>query len=247
MVVLEYIMDNVERKKKMHFPLLDPDKQSPERAGELARIMEEAGSAVIMVGGSSPITEERLNQTLKQIRENAGLLIVLFPSSVGYLSNLADAVLFMSLLNSNDPRYIIREPAKGAPIIRKMGIEPISMGYLIVEPGMTAGKVGKADLIKRDDIKSVVEYGLYAQYSGMKLLYIDAGSGSPKPVPIETIKAVKRDLDIPLIIGGGISNSQIAEDAIKAGADIIVTGTSLEKGEIRQTRKIVTFTKSNSN
>ena len=244
MEVLEYIMEKKRKNKKMHFSLLDPEKQAPQKAGEVAGTVTEHGSNLIMVGGSSPISKERLDQTIREIRRRTPLKIVLFPSSVGYLSPLADAVLFMSLLNSNDLDYVIRVPAKGAPIIKRMGIEPISMGYLIIEPGMTAGKVGKADLIKRDDTKSVVEYALYAQYNGMKLFYIDAGSGSPEPVPTEMIRAVKKEAgDIVLLIGGGISNAQIARDILEAGADAIVTGTSLERGEIKQIQEIISATK----
>lgn len=246
MDVLEYMIEKKRNNQKMHFGLLDPDKQSPKKAGELAGIVTEYGSSGIMVGGSSPISRERLDQTILEIRRNTPLRIVLFPSSVGYLSKLASAVLFMSLLNSNNPRYIIREPAKGAPIIKRMGIEPIPMGYLIIEPGMAAGKVGEADLIKRDDVKSAVEYALYGQYIGMKVLYADAGSGSLQPVPIKMIKAIRQETNLILIVGGGVNKAQIAEELISAGADIIVTGTSLEKGEIEQTKEIISVIKNYS-
>jgi len=231
------------KEEKLHFTLLDPDKDNELKPADLAMIADMAGTDAILVGGSSPITKTKLDQTIRQIKKRTELPVILFPSSVGYLSSLADAVFYMSLLNSNDPRYIIREPAKGAPIIKKMGIEPISMGYLVIEPGMTVGKVGKAELIKRDDVKSAVEYAIHAQYLGIKFFYLETGSGSPEPVPAKMIKAVKKEIDIPVIVGGGISTPKIAREEIKAGADIIVTGTSLEKGEIKQVQEIISAIK----
>jgi phosphoglycerol geranylgeranyltransferase len=103
------------------------------------------------------------------------------------------------------------------------------MGYVIVEPGMTAGRVGQAELIKRDDIHTAIGYALAAEYLGMKFFYIEAGSGAPTPVPTDMIQAVKANTSIPLLIGGGIRSPQVAKEKARAGADIIITGTAIEK------------------
>jgi phosphoglycerol geranylgeranyltransferase len=103
------------------------------------------------------------------------------------------------------------------------------MGYVIVEPGMTAGKVGEVDLIKKDDVETAVGYALAAQYLGMDFFYLEAGSGSPDPVPNEIIKAVKKNINIPLVVGGGIRDAKTAGKTAKAGADVVVTGTKLEE------------------
>ena len=219
----------MSNKKKLHFSLLDPDKQKPEVAGSIAKTAEEAGSSAIMVGGSTLVSQEQVDKTVKAIKEHSNLPVILFPSGAKFLSKYADAVFFMSLLNSRNLGFVIREHVKGAPFVKYSGIEPISMGYVIVEPGMTAGKVGEVDLIKKDDVEAAVGYALAAQYLGMDFFYLDAGSGSPDPVPNEMIKAVKKNINIPLVVGGGIRDAKTAGKTAKAGADVVVTGTKLEE------------------
>lgn len=226
------IWDNIIKlteKKKLHFSLIDPDKQTPEAAGQIAKTATEAGSSAIMVGGSTINSQKQVDETVKAIKENSDLPIILFPSGARFLSKYADAVFFMSLLNSRNIDYIIREHVKGAPFIKQYGLEPISMGYVIVEPGMTAGRVGDADLVKQDDIETAVGYALAAQYLGMKLLYLEAGSGAHYPISDQMIKSIKDNADIPLIVGGGIRTAEAAREKVQAGANIIITGTTLEK------------------
>ena len=237
MSVKNDILNNL-RNKKIHFSLIDPDKQSPKIAGKLAKISEESGSTAIMIGGSTLTSQEQVDETVKSIKQYSNLPTILFPSGAKYLSKYADAVFFMSLLNSRNLNYVIREHVKGAPFIKHTGIEPISMGYVIVEPGMTAGKVGEVDLLGRDDIETAVGYALSAQYLGMDLFYLEAGSGAPEPVSDDMIAAVKKAIDIPLIVGGGIRSPKIAAKKAKAGADIVVTGTKLEQEkDVKQTLK----------
>ena len=213
----------------LHFALLDPDKQKPEVAGQIAKKAQDAGSNAIMVGGSTLLSQKQVDDTVKAIKQESTLPIILFPSGAQFLSPYADAVFFMSLLNSRNLDYVIREHVKGAHFVTQSGIEPISMGYVIVEPGMTAGRMGEVDLVKHDDIESAVGYALSAQYLGMSIFYLEAGSGAPDPVPNEMIKAVKKNIDIPLCVGGGIRSVEIAKEKALAGADIIVTGTALEQ------------------
>ncbi len=215
--------------KKLHFALLDPDKQTPEKAGEIAKNAEIAGSSAIMVGGSTIISQDQVDECVKAIKKNSKLPVILFPSGAKYLSRYADAVFFMSLLNSRNLDFVIREHVKGAPFVKASGIEPISMGYIIVEPGMTAGRVGEVDLVGREDIQTAIGYALSAQYLGMNMIYLEAGSGAPEPVSDEMISAVKKTIDIPLIVGGGIRKTSTAAEKAKAGADIVVTGTKLEQ------------------
>jgi phosphoglycerol geranylgeranyltransferase len=228
MSIAKYIINKVNN-KKLHFSLLDPDKQKPQTAGAIAKIAEESGSSAIMVGGSTIHSQQQVDNTVKVIKRTTNLPVILFPSGAKFLSKYADAIFFMSLLNSRNLNYIIKEPVKGAPFVKHTGIEPISMGYVITEPGMTAGRIGEADLIKKDDIETVVGYALASQYFGMQLFYLEAGSGASYPVSDKMITEVKKNIDIPLIIGGGIRDSKIARQKAKAGADIIITGTRLEK------------------
>jgi len=224
------------KQKRLHFSLLDPDKQSPKVAGSIAKVSEDSGTSAIMVGGSTLISQKQVNETVKAIKNESNLPVILFPSGAKFLSKYADAMFFMSLLNSRNLDYVIREHIKGAPFVKSSGLEPISMGYVIVEPGMTAGRVGEVDLIKKSDIETAVGYALAAQYLGMNFFYLEAGSGSPTPVSNDMISAVKNNLNIPLIVGGGIRDVKTAQEKAYAGADIIITGTTLEKEKnLRQT------------
>ena len=207
----------MSRKNKLHFSLLDPDKQEPKIAGTIAKTAEEAGSSAIMVGGSTLLSQGQVDETVKEIKRQSNLPVILFPSGAKFISKYADAIFFMSLLNSRNLGFVIREHVKGAPFVKNTGIEPISMGYVIVEPGMTAGKVGEVDLIKKEDFESAVNYALAAQYLGMNFFYLEAGSGAPYPVPDEMISAVKKSIDIPLIVGGGITR---VKNPIKAAENI---------------------------
>ncbi|PKK81503.1 MAG: geranylgeranylglyceryl/heptaprenylglyceryl phosphate synthase [Thermoplasmata archaeon HGW-Thermoplasmata-2] len=226
-----HVLENIYSafgKRKLHFTLIDPDKQEPEGAGRIAFAAEGAGTDAIMVGGSGKISQELVDETVRRIKERTPLPVILFPSGASFLSRHADAILFMSLLNSRNPKYLAREQAKAAPFVKRLGIEPIPMGYIIVEPGMTVGRVGEADLVKRDETKTAVGYAMAAQYFGMKIVYLEAGSGAPQPIPAEMISAVKSSIDVPLIVGGGIRDGESATMVAKAGADIIVTGRIVE-------------------
>lgn len=230
MKVLEYIMEKLES-EKMHMTLIDPAKQSPEEAGKIGYEAYLAGTDAIMIGGSTHISMEDVDNTVLEIKKKVPLPIILFPGGAHMISRYADAIYFMSLLNSTSIEFLVRQQVLGAPIIKKFGIEPIPMGYIIVEPGMTVGRVGKAELIRRDRPEDAAAYALAAQFFGMRLVYLEAGSGAPEPVPPDMVKIVKKSIDVPLIVGGGIRRAEDAEKIAEAGADIIVTGTLVEEVE----------------
>jgi phosphoglycerol geranylgeranyltransferase len=180
------------------------------------------------VGGSTVETQEMLDKTVKAIKKSSGLPVILFPGAHTQLSAHADAIFFMSLLNSKSRQFLIGEQVRGAPYIEKLGMEAIPMGYLVIEPGGTVGKVGKAELVPRDDLDGAVAYALAAEFFGMRFVYLEAGSGADTPVAAAMIRAVKKAVRIPVIVGGGIRTPEVAKEAIEAGADIIVTGTLVE-------------------
>ncbi|MBI5061442.1 MAG: phosphoglycerol geranylgeranyltransferase, partial [Candidatus Aenigmarchaeota archaeon] len=147
-------------------------------------------------------------------------------------------IFFMSLLNSRTPVWITGMQAKGALAIQQADLEPIPVGYLVVEPGMKVGKVGKATLIKQKEHRKAAAYALAAQYFGMRFVYLEAGSGATKPVPPEMVMAVSSAVDIPIIVGGGLKTPEAVVQRLVAGADIIVTGTVIEK-DFEKLRKII--------
>jgi len=230
MDVLNYLLEKIEMDgETLHMGLIDPDEQSPVEAAELAETLEDIQSDAVMVGGSTGITKKDLDRTVEAMKKCVDIPIIHFPTQAGHLSAHFDAIYFMSMLNSKDLDKVIGQQVKGAPLVKMMDIQPLPMGYVIVEPGMTVGEVGNADLISRDDPEEAMNFGLAAQYLGMDLFYMEAGSGAPKPVPTEMVKMCDENIDIPLIVGGGIRDPGKAVKLKEAGADVIVTGTVLEE------------------
>ncbi len=213
-----------------HLTLIDPDSQSPEEAAAIAAASAAGGTDAIMVGGSVGASGMLLHETVRQIKEKTDLPVILFPASVAGLCENADAVFFMSLLNSRSTSYLIENQALGAPLVLRYGLEPLPMAYILIEPGGTVGFVGDARLIPRKKPELAAAYALAARYMGMRLVYLEAGSGAQEPVPLSMISLVKKLIgDMLLIVGGGIRNGKAAAELISAGADLIVTGTAVEK------------------
>lgn len=226
MKVEKYIKSAL-KSRKLHLTLIDPEEQSPKEAVKIAKEAVAGGTDGIMLGGSTVASDE-LDKTTVKIKKSVDVPIILFPGNISGVTKHADAIFFMSLLNSSNPYWIIGAQALGAPIIKKIGIETISMGYVVVEPGGTVGWVGDAKLIPRNKPEIAAAYALAAEYLGMKFLYLEAGSGAKGHVPEEMIRKVKKAADLILIVGGGIKNKEDAAKVAKAGADIIVTGTVVE-------------------
>jgi len=226
--VEKYLLDKLQ-KEKLHFSLIDPDSFSIEDAKSAASISEEAGSDAILIGGSTHTLGNYLDILIESIKASTKLPVIIFPGGVAQVSPKADAILFMSYMNSRNPYFITKSQALGSFLVKKTGIEPIPTGYLVVEPGETVGWMGEADLIPRKKPQIAAAYSLAAQYLGMRLVYLEAGSGAPDTVTPEMVGLVKKVIDIPLIVGGGIRSPESAKKLAMAGADIFVTGTIIEK------------------
>jgi len=217
------------RHEKLHMTLIDPEDHPGKAAASIAAAAERAGSDAIMIGGSTGYTHADLDASVGAIKARVDLPVILFPTSASLLTPRADAIYFMVMMNSRDPRFLTREQMRGAPLVRLLGIEPISMGYIIVAPGMKVGRVGRADPVARTDSATAAAYALATQYLGMACVYLEAGSGAPQPVPASMVRTVKSAITIPLLVGGGIRSPDQARAAATAGADIIVTGTAVER------------------
>ncbi|UCF07734.1 MAG: geranylgeranylglyceryl/heptaprenylglyceryl phosphate synthase [Thermoplasmata archaeon] len=230
MKVIEYLHSKLKL-EKLHMTLIDPEKQGSDECGDIVNSAYRAGTDAIMVGGSTGVSFDNLDESITAMITKVPIPIIQFPSHSAALSPNVDAIYFMSLLNSKDVKYLIGEQMAAASHIRDMAVETISMGYVIVEPGMKVGEMGDADPVKRGDIDTAIGYALAAEFLGMKLFYLEAGSGAPDPVPVSMVKAVKEKLSIPLIVGGGIRSPEPAGDIAEAGADILVTGTVVEESD----------------
>ncbi|RJS69061.1 geranylgeranylglyceryl/heptaprenylglyceryl phosphate synthase [Candidatus Bathyarchaeota archaeon] len=243
--VEKYLLEKIESEGSIHITLIDPEKVTPPQASRIAKKAKASGTSAIMIGGSTFVSTLHLDNVVKAVKRTVKFPVILFPNNVTGISRYADAIWFMSLLNSMDPYFLIGAQILGAPLIKKYGLEPLPLGYIIIGDGGTAGIVGKAVPIPYDKPELAAAHALAGQYLGMRFIYLEAGSGAKKPVPSQMIKAVKRYIDVPLIVGGGIKTRRQALAAASAGADIIVTGNVVENsGAKRKVADIIKGIKS---
>jgi phosphoglycerol geranylgeranyltransferase len=225
--VENYINDELKKHKKICFALLDSE-NFKDIVG-VAKKVESLGASAILVGGSSAIDQLDLDKLVISIKSIISIPVILFPGNVTGVSPNADAILFTSLLNSEDPYFISGAQALGALLVKKYNIEPLPTGYIIIGDNTTAWFIGRAKGIPFEKSNIAVMYSLAAQYLGMRFVYLEAGSGAKKNVSAEMISNVRKYYDGLLIVGGGIKNSSIAKELAEAGADILVIGTLLER------------------
>jgi phosphoglycerol geranylgeranyltransferase len=229
----KYLMNKIESEGAIHITLIDPEKVTPPQALLIAQKAVESGTSAIMIGGSTFVSVRHLDDVVKSVKRAVKVPVILFPNNITGISRYADAIWFMSLINSVDPYFLMGAQILGAPLVKKYAIEPIPMGYIIVGEGGTAGIVGKAIPIPYDRPELAVAHALAGQYLGMRFIYLEAGSGAKMPVPPEMIRLVSHAIDVPLIVGGGIRSKEQAFNAAAAGAKIIVTGNITETGHVK--------------
>lgn len=238
----KYINSELESKKGLLFAVIDPlDHKDLGAAAKCAKNAGEGGADLILVGGSTGVQGELLDEVTKRIKETVNIPVVLFPGNIGTVTKYADAVYFMSMLNSRNTYWITRAQMLAAPIVKQYGIEPLPVGYIVVEPGGTVGWVGEANLIPRDKPKLAAAMALGAQYMGFRFIITDAGSNPPGGhIPLEMIKAVSSVLEVPYIVAGGIKTPEQAKNVLKSGADIIQVGTAFEEnGGVQKVKDMV--------
>jgi phosphoglycerol geranylgeranyltransferase len=232
--VEKYLLERIKAQGAIHITLVDPEKVTPPQAAKIAENSKASGTSAIMIGGSTFVSQAHLDAVVKAIRRAVRIPTILFPNNVTGISRYANAIWFMSLLNSVDPYFLIGAQILGAPLVKRYGLEPISMGYVIVGEGGTAGIVGRAIPVPYTKPELAAAHALAGQYLGMRFIYLEGGSGAKHPVPPEMIHMVKNYIDIPLIVGGGIKTKEKALAAASAGADVIVTGNVIEGTDAKQ-------------
>ena len=225
----KYLIDAIHQMGSIHLTLMDPEEIDISKVAIISKIVEDAGTTAIMVGGSTVVSINQLDEVVKTIKNNVKIPVILFPNNLTGVSRYADATWFMSLLNSNNPYFITGIQALAAPLIKRIGIEAIPLGYIIIGDGSTAAYVGQAHSIPHDKPEVATSFALAAQYLGMRFVYLEAGSGSKKQVETSMVSMVKKNLNIPVIVGGGIKTKLDAKSMAEAGADVVVTGTIIEE------------------
>ena len=210
--------------------LIDPDRTPPVEAAARAADAERAGADVILVG-SSLLISDTFGDAVREIRSAVKLPVIIFPGSTAQISAEADAILFLSLVSGRNPDLLIGQHVRAAPAIKAIGLEPIPTAYMLVESGTltTIEYISDTKPIPRQKPDIAMAHALAAEYMGMRLVYLDGGSGAKEPVPTEMIRACYEYITLPLIVGGGIRSGEAAQAAVQAGASFVVVGNALEK------------------
>jgi len=232
--VEKYLKTKIKDEGAVHITLIDPEKVDANSVCHIARVAESCQTTAVMVGGSTSISTSHLDDVVKAIKKTVQIPVILFPNNITGISKYADAIWFMSLLNSADPYFILGAQVLGAPFIRKFGLEAIPLGYVIVGEGGTAGVIGKVCPIPFDKPELAAAHALAAQYLGMRFVYLEAGSGAKQPIPTEMVKMVKDLTEVTLVVGGGIRGGEQAREIVKAGAQVIVTGNVTEEPKAKE-------------
>ena len=228
--VESFLNSELKKKKTLLFVLIDSEVSNIDSSAKLAKDVEKIGASAILVGGSSATDQIEMAQVVKGIKKGIKIPIVLFPGNVTGVVPDADAILFSSLMNSENPYFITQAQALGAPSVAKFGLEPLPTAYLVIGEGTSAWFVGSARGIPFEKPKIAAAYALAAQFLGMRFVYLEAGSGAKTNVTPEMVQTVRKTFGGFLIVGGGIKDVKTAQSLAKAGADALVIGTFLEKG-----------------
>ena len=231
-MIFDTLITTIEKKGAVYIVLIDPDKEDDNSIINRVENANNSGVDALFVGGSI-MMDINYNSIVKKIKSLSNIPVILFPGGVGQLNKHFDAMLFMSLISGRNPRFLIEEQVLAAPIVDNMNIETISTGYILVNGGSNSSVefMSSTKPIPMERVEITVAHALAGQYLGMKLIYLEAGSGAIHPVTTEVIKAVRAAIDLPIIVGGGIKTPEKARDAVEAGASIIVTGNILEEDD----------------
>lgn len=228
--VYNKIVENKGQRKKSFAVLVDPDKTSIQKADELIGLCNNAGVDLLFVGGSL-VVSDHLEALVQHFKKECDIPVVLFPGSPSQVTPYADALLYLSLISGRNPELLIGQHVVSAPVVRKSGLEIMSTGYMVIDGGAptTVSYISNANPIPADKNEIAVCTAMAGEMLGLRLLYMDAGSGAKNPIPESMIAAVAQHTSVPLIVGGGIRTPEKAYRNCKAGADLIVVGNSIEK------------------
>jgi len=227
--IYEQIIQAKNKGQKLLAILLDPDKIALENIENLLLKINQSPATHIFVGGSI-VKATILEELITQLKQKTNLPVVIFPGDPSQISPQADAILFLSLLSGRNPDYLIEYQVQAAPILNKMKLEVISTGYILIESGneTAVARVSKTEPLNRDNLDLVLATAQAGEMLGNKLIYLEAGSGAKKAVPLEMIGLISQNIKIPIIVGGGIVDLHGIQKAYNAGADLVVIGTAFE-------------------
>ncbi|MCK9611664.1 MAG: geranylgeranylglyceryl/heptaprenylglyceryl phosphate synthase [Bacteroidales bacterium] len=229
MDIYKQILEKASKGKKQLCVLLDPDKLTHADTQNITFVAQDAGIDCFFIGGSL-FTSDKIDETIISVKERSTIPVVIFPGNVLQISSHADAILFLSLISGRNAEMLIGKHVIAAPYIREAGMEVIPTGYMLVDGGkQTAVSYMSNSLpIPYDKNDIAMCTALAGEMLGLKLIYMDAGSGAEKNISLSMVEKVKTNIKIPLVIGGGICDAYTAKDIFNAGADILVIGNAVE-------------------
>jgi phosphoglycerol geranylgeranyltransferase len=228
--IYKSLEERKQQGRKSFAVLIDPDKVSANVLDELMSLSIEARVDYFFVGGSLVISNY-LDECVQHIKRNCKIPVILFPGSPTQLSRYADALLYLSLISGRNPELLIGQHVVSAPVVKKSGLEIMPTGYMVIDGGAptTVSYISNASPIPADKNEIAMCTAMAGEMLGMKLIYMDAGSGAKRPVTESMIEIVSHHITVPLVIGGGIPDPEKAYRNCKAGADLIVVGNAIEK------------------
>ncbi|WP_299116237.1 geranylgeranylglyceryl/heptaprenylglyceryl phosphate synthase [uncultured Winogradskyella sp.] len=221
-----------KRRKKLLAILIDPDKIEINSIASACEKINQSIATHIFVGGSE-VEEFETEKVVAELKKHTKLPIILFPGDVTQITNKADGILFLSLISGRNPEYLIGKHVEAASKLYRTQLEVIPTGYVLIENGKQTAveRVSNTQPLSRENIDAIVNTARAGELLGMKLIYLEAGSGATHPVDYKIISEVKKRLKIPLIVGGGIRSKEDLELAYNSGADMVVIGTAFEENE----------------
>ena len=228
--IYQSLIDHKSHSKKSFAVLVDPDKVNDSSVEELIRLSLDAGVDYFLVGGSLVISNY-LDECVQLIKRNCNIPVILFPGSPSQVSKYADALLYLSLISGRNPELLIGQHVVSAPVVKKSGLEIMPTGYMVIDGGAptTVSYISNASPLPSDKNEIAMCTAMAGEMLGMKLIYMDAGSGAKTAISESMIQSVSSCIEVPLIIGGGITTAEKAYLNCKAGADVIVVGNAIEK------------------
>lgn len=233
--ILEFIQEASAKGEKLLAILLDPDKTALEKLPEISARIYRLNANFIFVGGS--FVENGITDLfVKTLKKHTKLPVVLFPGDFSQLTNYADALLFLSLLSGRNPEYLIEQQIKSVPFLKNSSLEIIPTGYILIDGRTDSSvlKMSNTKPISQENIQLAVDTAVAGMYKGKQLIYLEAGSGAKVPINSKLISEVKKHINIPLIVGGGIKTKVQLNNAYNSGADLVVVGTAFENNNAFQ-------------
>lgn len=229
LTIHQQILDAKKNGQKLLAILLDPDKIVWENLDHLLLKINQSPATHIFVGGSI-VESTIIDDLILALKQKTNLPVIIFPGDPSQISPQADAILFLSLLSGRNPDYLIEYQVQAAPILKKTNLEIISTGYILIESGneTAVARVSKTEPLNRENFDLALATAQAGEMLGNKLIYLEAGSGAKKPVPLEMITRIAQNIEIPVIVGGGIVDLHAIKKAYNAGADLVVIGTAFE-------------------